>query len=211
MNFPRWYPILDTAFLSARGLDTEIAARGLLSGGARILQYRHKAQWTRQTLEQAEAVGALCREYGAMFVINDRADMAALAGADLHLGQTDLPPAEARKVVGDAAKVGFSTHNESQLRAAGSLPVDYVALGPIFGTTSKANPDPVVGLNELRRLRPLTTRPLIAIGGIRRGAAQEVLAAGADSVAIISDICPDVNSETAWRHVAYQWITATNG
>ena len=102
-----------------------------------------------------------------MFVVNDRADIARLLDAGLHLGQDDLSPADARRVLGDGAFIGFSTHNEAQLRAAADEPVDYLALGPIFGTSSKLNPDPVVGLDELRRLRSLTGGRWWRLGGLR--------------------------------------------
>jgi thiamine-phosphate pyrophosphorylase len=130
-----------------------------------------------------------------------------LMGAWLHLGQDDLPPAAARRVVGPATTVGFSTHNETQLRAACGEPVDYLALGPIFGTVTKENPDPTVGLAELRRLRPLLSRPLVAIGGISRANARQVLDAGADSVAVIADLFPEDNSI---RARAEEWIRVTS-
>src|SRR5262249_6111567 len=112
----------------------------------------------------------------------------------LHLGQDDLRPAAARRVVGGDLPVGFSTHNGAQLRAAAAEPVDYVALGPMFATASKENPDPVVGLAELTRLRPLTNRPLVAIGGVTRSNARWVIDAGADSVAVIGDLFPEDGS-----------------
>src|SRR5262249_51808870 len=124
-------------------------------------------------------------------VVNDRADLAVLFGAILHLGQDDLPPAAARRVTGPNVRIGFSTHNETQLRSADAEPVDYLAIGPIFGTASKQNPDPVVGIRELARLRPLTAKPLVAIGGITRSNATAVIDAGADSVAIIGDLFPE--------------------
>ena len=164
------------------------AAEKILEGGARILQVRHKGLFTRGVFAEIERVAALCREAGALFVLNDRADIARLAGAGLHLGQDDLTPEEARRVVGAETVIGFSTHNERQFRDAINQPADYVALGPIFSTGSKQNPDPVVGLEELRRLRPLTTRPVVAIGGITRANANSVLMAGADSVAVIGDL-----------------------
>jgi thiamine-phosphate pyrophosphorylase len=123
-------------------------------------------------------------------VTNDRADLAKLFGAALHLGQDDLLPSVARRVIGPDAMVGFSTHNETQLRAAADEPADYLALGPIFGTATKENPDPTVGLAELRRLRPISNRPLVAIGGITRANALQTLEAGADSVAVIGDLFP---------------------
>lgn len=177
MRLPRFYPILDTA----RVPDWPEAALDLASGGAGIVQLRHKGLWTESMLEQAERLTRL----DPLLIINDRADIAALLGAGLHVGQTDLPPAEARRLV--MGPLGLSTHNEEQLWRAAREPVDYVALGPIFPTTSKANPDPVVGCDELRRLRPLVACPLVAIGGITRATATAVLAAGADAVAVIRD------------------------
>jgi thiamine-phosphate pyrophosphorylase len=190
MKLPRFYPILDTGTTLRRGVDPVDAARQILAAGASILQFRHKDFWSRQTFSTMEEIAALARDAGAMFVVNDRADFARWAGAALHLGQDDLPPAEARRLVGAETVIGFSTHNEAQLHSAAAEPVDYLALGPMFGTASKENPDPVVGLDELRRLRPLTTRPLVAIGGITRANAAQVLHAGADSIAVIGDLFP---------------------
>ena len=133
----------------------------------------------------------MTRAAGATLVVNDRADLAQLFGAALHLGQDDLLPCVARRVVGPDTMVGYSTHNEAQLRAACDEPADYLALGPIFGTVTKENPDPTVGLDELRRLRPFSNRPLVAIGGITRANARQVLESGADSVAVIGDLFPE--------------------
>jgi thiamine-phosphate pyrophosphorylase len=188
---PAFYPILDTEVAARCSMDPASAAAGILEAGAQILQFRHKGFLSREIFGQMERIATLCREAHVLFVVNDRADLAALMGAALHLGQDDLPPAAARRVTGPETLIGFSTHNERQLRAAQSEPVDYLALGPIFGTASKENPDPMVGLDELRRLRPLTDRPLVAIGGITRQNARDVLAAGADSVAVIGDLFPE--------------------
>ncbi|MDP9115466.1 MAG: thiamine phosphate synthase [Acidobacteriota bacterium] len=185
---PRFYPILDPEVAARHGFDPVGAAEQIIEGGAKILQFRHKGIFSREVFAQLERVAELCRDAGVLFVVNDRADLAAITGAALHLGQDDLTPSAARKLVGAEALIGFSTHNEGQLRAAAGEPADYLALGPIFGTSSKVNPDPTVGLDELRRLRPLTERPLVAIGGISRGNVQAVLDAGADSVAVIGDL-----------------------
>ena len=125
---------------------------------------------------------------GALFIVNDRADIAKLLDAGLHLGQDDLTPKDARRILSGENIIGFSTHNEQQLRAGDLEPVDYLAIGPIFATTSKQNPDPVVGLDRLRALRTLTKKPLVAIGGITLESAPQVFEAGADSVAIISGL-----------------------
>lgn len=191
MRFKSFYPILDFDVAAGRGFDPVAAASQILEGGARILQFRHKGFFSRDVFAQVREIAALCRQAEALFVINDRADIARLLGAGLHIGQDDLSPADARRVLGDGLSIGLSTHNETQLRCAARQPVDYIALGPIFGTSSKANPDPVVGIEELRRLRPLTALPLVAIGGMTRTNARSVLEAGADSVAVIGDLFPE--------------------
>ncbi len=202
MQLKSFYPILDTG----RGIDPVAAAERILEGGARLLQFRHKGFFSKDVFEQARQIAALCRSVDAMFVVNDRADIARLLDAGLHLGQDDLSPADARRVLGEGSFIGFSTHNEAQLRAAAE--VEYVAFGPIFGTSSKLNPDPVVGLDELRRLRPLTTRPLVAIGGITRANARSVIEAGADSVAVIGDLFPE---DGDIRGRVEEWISLVTG
>ena len=205
MNLPRFYPILDTGTAARRGVSAIDAAARILEGGARILQFRHKGFWSREIFRELEHVAELCRSAHAPFIVNDRADLARLVGAGLHLGQEDLPPAAARKILGDSL-LGFSTHNEAQLREAENEPADYLALGPIFGTVSKANPDPVVGVEGLRRLRPLAKKPLVAIGGITRANARAVLEAGANSVAVIGDLFPEDGGIAARVR---EWLDAT--
>ena len=199
------YPILDTGVLARRSCDAITAAEAMLAGGARILQFRHKGHYSRQVFGEAEKVEELCRRAGALFVIDDRADIAILLDAGLHVGQDDLPPQDARRLVGPGRLLGFSTHNEAQLRAAAAEPADYIAVGPIFGTTSKEKPDPVVGVEELRRLRALETRPLVAIGGTTRENALAVLEAGADSVAVIGDLLPAECDFESMRERMEQW------
>jgi thiamine-phosphate pyrophosphorylase len=180
MKLPAFYPIIgDVA-----------AAEALLDAGARILQFRHKSFFSRQAFEEASRIAELCRHAGALFVVNDRADIAKLLDAALHVGQDDLAPADARRILPSPGIIGFSTHNEQQLLAGNLEPVDYLAIGPIFPTRSKLNPDPIVGLDRLRALRALTQKPLVAIGGITRELAPQVFEAGADSVAVISDLFP---------------------
>jgi thiamine-phosphate pyrophosphorylase len=190
MLVPRFYPILDTSLLERRGISPVDAARQILDAGARILQLRHKQFFSSQAFDQAAHIAELCRAANATFIVNDRADIAALLGAGVHLGQEDLAPSIARRIL-KIGMIGFSTHNAEQLRAAANEPADYLAIGPVFATLSKENPDPVLGVDELRRLRPLTDRRLVAIGGITRANAREVIAAGADSVAVISDLYPE--------------------
>lgn len=205
MRFPRVYPILDTETLAQHGIALDTAAAALLEGGAGILQVRQKGHWTRQVFESARQVACLCREAGAVLVVNDRADFAMLLEGGLHIGQEDLAPRDARKLIGPDALLGFSSHNLEQLSAAGGEPVDYVALGPVYPTSSKQNPDPVVGVDEVRRLRPLIEKPLVAIGGITRANAAGVLDAGADSVAVISDLVPQSPTARSLRERMEEW------
>jgi thiamine-phosphate pyrophosphorylase len=190
LTLPLLYPILDRALLTARQCSLETAAGVMLEAGAGILQIRHKGPWTRDIFEQARRVMRLCEQAAVPLIVNDRADVALLLNAGLHIGQDDLPPQDARSLIGAAACLGYSTHNAGQLTAATREPVDYLAIGPLFATQSKINPDPVVGLDRLRAWRVLTTKPLVAIGGITRENARSVLDAGADSVAVIGDLLP---------------------
>jgi thiamine-phosphate pyrophosphorylase len=187
---PPLYPILDTASLDRLGLDPIQTAEGFLEAGVGILQYRHKGFWSREIFGQAEQISKLCVEAGATFIVNDRADYAAILGAGLHIGQDDLSPKDARRVIGPGAILGFSTHNPEQMLAAESEPVDYVAFGPVFTTASKENPDPTVGLDGLRSVRAITNRPLVAIGGVNRDNVLSCFGAGANSVAVISNLLP---------------------
>jgi thiamine-phosphate pyrophosphorylase len=204
-TLPRIYPILDTATLNRLGFDPVAAAAAFLEGGARILQFRHKAFWSRQVFAQAQEIGALCREAGAMFIVNDRADYANLLKAGLHLGQDDLLPADARSVIGPDAIIGFSTHNPEQMDGAQGEPIDYVAFGPVFKTESKEHPDPTVGPAALRAIRALTASPLVAIGGITRENASICWSAGANSVAVIADLFPVPCSGRALRDRMVEW------
>jgi thiamine-phosphate pyrophosphorylase len=210
-EFPRFYPVLDSALLERRGMNLALAAAAILGGGARIIQLRHKGHFSGDIFAEAQQISNMCRKAGALFVINDRADMAMLLDCALHVGQDDLSPAAARKLIGIERVLGFSTHNESQLRAAGSAPVDYVAFGPVFGTASKENPDPVVGVEELLRVRPLTAKPLVAIGGITRATACDVIDAGADAVAVIGDLIPEECTTAALRSRTEEWLRILQG
>jgi thiamine-phosphate pyrophosphorylase len=206
---PRFYPILDTTVLEQLGCDALAATEGIIEAGAKVLQYRHKADWTQAHFDTAEQTAELCRQAGVLFVLNDRADFAKLLGAALHIGQDDLSPVAARHVVGDEV-IGFSTHNRPQLKRADEEPVEYLSLGPIFATTSKANPDPVVGLEGLRKLRPLTDKPLVAIGGITQLNACSAIEAGANSVAVISALFgADAKDRAGVRRSAEDWISLT--
>jgi thiamine-phosphate pyrophosphorylase len=204
------YPILDTAALEQRSCPLSTASNALLNGGARILQIRHKAFWSREIFAEAESVASQCRQHGARLIINDRADFAVLLNAGLHVGQDDLPAADARKLIGSDRTLGLSTHNAAQLALAASEPADYIALGPIFGTANKDNPDPVVGLDHLAAWRKLAPQPLVAIGGITRNNATDVLAAGADSVAVIGDLLPEPCNEFTLRERMDEWQRLLN-
>jgi thiamine-phosphate pyrophosphorylase len=209
MRLPRVYPILDTESLERCGVSVAAAAAALLDGGAGILQLRHKAHWSRAFYEAARTVARLCREAGAELIVNDRADFAMLLDAGLHVGQEDLAPRDARKLLGSEAAIGYSSHNAAQLSAAGGEPVDYVAFGPIFSTASKLNPDVTVGVEELRRVRGLTEKPLVAIGGINLSNALEVLDAGADSVAVIAGMLPAWPTPQSLRQRMEEWRQLT--
>jgi thiamine-phosphate pyrophosphorylase len=207
---PRVYPILDIASLEAHGLDPVAAATALLDGGAEILQFRLKTHLTAALFDCACRIAELCRSANALWVVNDRADLALLSQrpdtkAALHIGQDDLPPAAARSLMGPEALIGLSTHNEIQLIAAAHEPVDYLAFGPVFGTVSKARPDATTGVDTLATLRPLTPRPLVAIGGITRARVPQVWAAGADSVAIIADLLPEECTLDGIRQRMQEW------
>ncbi|HYW45217.1 MAG TPA: thiamine phosphate synthase [Bryobacteraceae bacterium] len=205
IKLPRLYPILDSESLDRRGISLPAAAAAFLEGGAGILQLRHKAHWSRAVFDSARQVALMCRESGAPFIVNDRADFALLLDAGLHVGQDDLLPRDARRLMGPDAVIGFSSHNLPQLCAAAGEPVDYVALGPVFGTSSKRDPDPVVGVGEVRRCRALLEKPLVAIGGITYENALEVLAAGADSLAVISGLLPASATPRSLRERMEQW------
>ena len=189
---PRLYPILDAGcFPDPR--DLIAAGEGLIAAGCTVLQYRNKSGNTRVMLEQARELRRLSRA-GApapqvQLVMNDRADLCLAAQFDgVHVGQEDLSAEAVRGIIGAERWLGVSTHNPEQLREADLTSAEYLAIGPVFTTCSKKNPDPVVGLEGVRRARALTRKPLVAIGGITRANAASVIEAGADSVAVISDL-----------------------
>lgn len=184
-KLPKLYPITDRRL---SGLSHAEQMERLCEGGARLVQLREKLLSPREFYREAEAAVRAARRWGARVIINDRADVALASGADgVHLGQDDLPPGAARALLGEGAIIGFSTHNPGQAAEAARMPVNYVAIGPIFQTASKEKPDPVVGLEGLRRVRESLGEalPLVAIGGITRGRARAVIETGAASVAVI--------------------------
>ncbi len=190
ISLPRLYPILDRSLVADRP-QLFAAAIEIADAGCTLLQYRNKSGNARQMLDEARELKALV---GARvrLIMNDRADLCVAAEFDgLHVGQDDLSPESARRIIGPARWLGVSTHNPEQLAEADKTSADYLAIGPVFATSSKANPDPVVGLEGVRRARELTRKPLVAIGGITRINAHSVIDAGADSVAVISDLIRD--------------------
>jgi thiamine-phosphate pyrophosphorylase len=189
---PRLYAILDADLLVRRGISVKSFASQMRDAGVTLLQYRDKTGPPQQILSNAKIISEVFAGSECMLILNDRADLAKLAGWDgVHVGQGDLSPAGARGVMGVKAApgiIGISTHNEMQLRAADASGADYIAVGPVFTTGTKENSDPVVGLDGVKLARSLTSKPLVAIGGITRENAASVIAAGADSVAVISDL-----------------------
>ena len=184
---PRLYAILE----ASRFPDTQalcVFADELIAGGITLLQYRNKSGNARAMLEQARELKRRLRS-SVQLMMNDRADLCLAAGFDgVHVGQDDLSPEGARKVIGNSRALGVSTHNPHQVKIADKSSTDYLAIGPIFSTSAKANPDPAVGLDGVRAARALTCKPLVAIGGITRANCHAVIEAGADSVAVISDL-----------------------
>lgn len=183
------YAIVDAGVLAARDVSLAEYAAGLRAAGVALVQYRDKDGSPQDLLHGAARLKAAFAGSGCSLIMNDRADLAVLADYDgVHVGHLDLSPADAKRVVGDSRMVGVSTHNEEQVRAAELSCADYVAFGPIFSTGTKVDTEPVVGLEGLRRARTLTSKPLVAIGGITRQNARDVIEAGADSLAVISGL-----------------------
>ena len=186
-HLPKIYPITDTTLSS---LSHAEQVKRLIAGGATFIQLREKNNSVRAFHTDAAEAISIARSAGANVIINDRVDVALALGADgVHLGQADMPVAAARRLLGDDAIIGFSTHNLEQVKAALDLPINYLAFGPIFPTQSKRNPDPVAGLDALGIIKSLNSRlPVVAIGGIDKSNVVQVWSAGADSAAIISAI-----------------------
>jgi len=187
IQLPKVYPITDTTI---SGLSHCEQVKRLIAGGAALIQLRDKRASSRVFYSDAQAAIEIARAADVKLIINDRVDIALALRADgVHLGQEDMPVDAARRILGDQAVIGFSTHNLEQIREALRLPIDYLAFGPIFPTTSKRNPDPVAGLDQLKRAREMVLpMPLVAIGGINRDNALNVLNAGASAVAVISAV-----------------------
>ena len=180
---------------TADGAAATALAGALVDGGARIVQLRMKGADAAAQLAIARLLVPWCRARGVTFIVNDRVDVALAAGADgVHLGQDDLPLAAARALVPSGFFIGVSTHDEAQARAAASA--DYIGFGPCFTTSSKHNPDPVVGLERLARVCAASPIPVVAIGGITLDTIAAVAAAGASAAAVIRAVnaAPDVTA-----------------
>jgi thiamine-phosphate pyrophosphorylase len=187
---PRLYPIVDAAFFP-KIEDMAAFAEELVAGGCTLVQYRNKSGNARLMLDRARELKSRARAPAphVRFIMNDRADLCLIAEFDgVHVGQDDLSPESVRSIVGSGRWLGVSTHNPEQLAQADGTSADYLAIGPVFPTSSKERPDAVVGLEGVRQTRQMTRKPLVAIGGITRANAASVIAAGADSVAVISDL-----------------------
>lgn len=209
LRIPTIYPITDVRFA---GTSHPQQVEPLIAGGASIIQLREKRASPREFYREALVSVAIARASGVRIIINDRVDIALAVKADgVHLGQNDLPPGSARRILGDSAIIGFSTHSVEQAAAAAELPIDYIAVGPIFATTSKQDPDAVIGLDGLRAVRSVVRdKPLVAIGGINENNISDVLEAGADSAAIISAIVRDLSKiEVRMRHILETAYEAT--
>ena len=192
IQLPRFYAIVDASFFPTSQAISAFADK-LVEGGCTLLQYRNKGGNARVMLEQARELRRGCRtrvsDLNVRLIMNDRADLCLAAEFDgVHVGQEDLSAESVRRIIGAERWLGVSTHNPEQMAEADGSSADYVAIGPVFSTSSKEKPDPVVGLEGVRRARGLTRKPLVAIGGITRENAAAVIAAGADSVAVISDL-----------------------
>ena len=194
MRLPRLYAIVDSAFA-----PTSVAefARELVAGGVTLIQYRNKQGSSHQLLSDARELRRACPA-GVTLIMNDRADLAVAADFDgVHLGQKDLPARAVRRLLPFPKIVGVSTHTMAEVQAADASNVDYIAVGPIFGTTSKVDHEPIVGLDGLSRTRALTPKPIVAIGGITLENCSSVIRAGADSVAVISSLLSQPRESSA--------------
>jgi thiamine-phosphate pyrophosphorylase len=202
---PRLYAIADAGTLEPLGLTLSEGAARMAGGGAAWIQLRGKSLTSEALYAQTRETVEALRPRGVTVIVNDRADVALCAGADgVHLGQDDIPPEEARRLLGDAAVIGFSTHTLEQALRARALPVDYVAIGPLFATATKENPDPVVGAGVVAAVRGALASgarrtPLVGIGGITRERARLALARGCDSLAVVSDLLRDGDPEGGVR------------
>ncbi len=189
--FPKLYAIMDAALLQT----TELACAEMLAqAGVELIQYRNKSATSRQLFEVSRPLSKFLDDRGVRLIVNDRPDIAALVGAGgVHVGQDDLGVEEAREICGRNRWVGVSTHSLEQVRRAAETTADYIAVGPVFPTSTKSHPDPVVATGLIRQARPLTKKPIVAIGGITAERAVEVLDAGADSLAVAGGLLNSIH------------------
>jgi thiamine-phosphate pyrophosphorylase len=202
LALPKIYPITD---VSVSNLSHVEQFRWLAEGGASMIQLREKNASPREFYASAREISALAEKKNIKIIINDRADIAFALKTGVHLGQDDLPPLAARKLLGKNAIIGFSTHSVEQAIEAAKFPIDYIAVGPVFATKTKQNPEPEVGLEGVGRVRKAVGNfPLVAIGGITFENAGDVFGAGADSVAVIGDLLgePDKIAEKMKRFLS---------
>jgi thiamine-phosphate pyrophosphorylase len=194
-NLPKIYPITDARLTK---LSHAEQVEKLIAGNAKIVQLRDKYAAPKDFYASAIKALEIARRQNVKIIINDRADIALALNADgVHLGQEDLPPEQARRILGEKSIIGFSTHNVAQAVEAVKLPVDYIAIGPVFPTKTKENPDKIIGIETIRKAREaIGNFPLVAIGGITLKNFRDVLDAGADSVAIVSDLLSDTEKIT---------------
>ncbi len=194
-NLPKIYPITDACLTKISHAEQ---VEKLIAGGATIIQLREKNHSAKDFYESAKIAAEIARRQNVKIIINDRVDIALALHADgVHLGQDDLPPEKARKILGEKAIIGFSTHNLNQAISAVRLPINYIAIGPVFATKTKENPDEIVGIETIKKVREAVGDfPLAAIGGITSENFRDVLNAGADSAAIISDLLHDAEKIT---------------
>lgn len=197
LSLPRLYAIIDAGLLAGRVAPERLTASicdfalELAAGGTTLFQYRAKKVPPRKMLSHARELRRVLGR-GVTLFMNDRADLCLAAGFDgVHVGQDDLSPKGVRAVIGNQRWLGVSTHNAEQVSRADTAAVDYIAIGPAFMTGTKENPDPIVGPEGIRNVRGLTSKPLVAIGGITRENARAVIDAGADAVAVIGDLLND--------------------
>jgi thiamine-phosphate pyrophosphorylase len=190
LDLPKVYPITDCRL---SGLSHAEQVTRLIEGGASLIQLRDKQATPAEFYRQAAAALKIARDHEVRLIINDCVDIALVLKADgVHLGQTDMPAEAARRLLGPQAIIGFSTHNLEQAKRAAALPVDYLAFGPIFPTSTKENPDPITGLDALREISALKgSIPLVAIGGISFETGIKVLESGADALALIAELVAD--------------------
>lgn len=204
------YLVTDRALCGARGVEETV--RQAIAAGATVVQLRDPVAKTRALVEQARALAALLRPAGIPFLVNDRVDVALAAAADgVHLGQSDMTVRDARALIGPAPLLGLSITAPADLAVSDLAGVDYLGVGPVFATATKADAAPAMGLAGLAAVRAASRLPIVAIGGIGLANAAAVIAAGADGVAVVSAICAAADAGAATRQFARIVAAQSNG